>query len=112
MPHETPEGVEMVPDIFERREWRRGDQPPIARLRAQKEDDMSENIENENEIMDEATVAVEATEAAEVEEAADDVAETAAESEDADAEEAAEELSLDDQLFDKVQKAARLLRNR
>lgn len=106
MPHETPEGVEMVPDIFERREWRRGDQPPIARLRAQKEDDMSENIENENEIMDEAT------EAAEVEEAADDVAETAAESEDADAEEAAEELSLDDQLFDKVQKAARLLRNR
>lgn len=73
---------------------------------------MSENIENENEIMDEATVAVEATEAAEVEEAADDVAETAAESEDADAEEAAEELSLDDQLFDKVQKAARLLRNR
>lgn len=112
VPHETPEGVEMVPDIFERREWRRGDQPPIARLRAQKEDDMSENIENENEIMDEATVAVEATEAAEVEEAADDVAETAAESEDADAEEAAEELSLDDQLFDKVQKAARLLRNR
>ena len=104
VPHETPEGVEMVPDIFERREWRRGDQPPIARLRAQKE--------NENEIMDEATVAVEATEAAEVEEAADDVAETAAESEDADAEEAAEELSLDDQLFDKVQKAARLLRNR
>lgn len=84
VPHETPEGVEMVPDIFERREWRRGDQPPIARLRAQKEDDMSENIENENEIMDEATVAVEAT----------------------------EELSLDDQLFDKVQKAARLLRNR
>ena len=108
MPHETPEGVEMVPDIFERREWRRGDQPPIARLRAQKEDDMSENIENENEIMDEATVAVEATEAAEVEEAADDVAETAAEAEDTDA----EELSLDDQLFDKVQKAARLLRNR
>lgn len=73
---------------------------------------MSENIENENEIMDEATVAVEATEVAEVEEAVDDEAGTAAAAEDADAEEAAEELSLDDQLFDKVQKAARLLRNR
>lgn len=78
---------------------------------------MSENIENENEIMDEATVAVEATEVAEVEvaeveEAVDDEAGTAAAAEDADAEEAVEELSLDDQLFDKVQKAARLLRNR
>ena len=39
---------------------------------------MSENIENENEIMDEATVAVEATEVAEVEEAVDDEAGTAA----------------------------------
>lgn len=45
---------------------------------------MSEYIENENEIKDEAVVA----------------------------EEAAEEPSLDDQLFDKVQRAARLLRNR
>ena len=122
MPHETPEGVEMVPDIFERREWHRGDQPPIARLRAQKEDAMSENIENENEIKDEAVVAEETVEVSEFMDPMDEAmalrakcaaeAGTAAEAEDADAEEAAEELSLDDQLFDKVQKAARLLRNR
>ena len=56
---------------------------------------MSEYIENENENVEEV---VEASEAVEV------VEETA--------EEAAEEPSLDDQLFDKVQRAARLLRNR
>ena len=57
---------------------------------------MSEYIENENEIKDEAVVAE------------DVVEETAEEA----SEEAAEEPSLDDQLFDKVQRAARLLRNR
>lgn len=59
---------------------------------------MSEYIENENENVEEVVEASEAVEAEDV------VEETA--------EEAAEEPSLDDQLFDKVQRAARLLRNR
>lgn len=77
---------------------------------------MSEYIENENEIKDEAVVAEETVEvvevAAEIENDVEAAAEAAADAEDADAEEAAEELSLDDQLFEKVQKAARLLRSR
>ena len=63
---------------------------------------MSEYIENENENVEEVVEASEAVE--EAVEAEDVVEETA--------EEAAEEPSLDDQLFDKVQRAARLLRNR
>lgn len=63
---------------------------------------MSEYIENENENVEEVVEASEAVE--EAVEAEDAVEETA--------EEAAEEPSLDDQLFDKVQRAARLLRNR
>lgn len=59
---------------------------------------MSEYIENENENVEEV---VEASEAVEEAVEAEDVVE-----------EAAEEPSLDDQLFDKVQRAARLLRNR
>ena len=92
---------------------------------------MSEYIENENETKDEAVVAEEAAVVSElmnpmdeakalhakyaveaedvVEETAEDVVEETAEEA---SEEAAEEPSLDDQLFDKVQKAARLLRNR
>ena len=84
---------------------------------------MSEYIENENEIKDEAVVAEEAAVVSELMnpmdeakalhakyavEAEDVVEETAEEA----SEEAAEESSLDDQLFDKVQRAARLLRNR
>ena len=67
---------------------------------------MSEYIENENENVEEVVEASEAVE--EAVEAEDVVEETAEEA----AEEAAEEPSLDDQLFDKVQRAARLLRNR
>lgn len=63
---------------------------------------MSEYIENENENVEEVVEASGAVE--EAVEAEDVVEETA--------EEAAEEPSLDDQLFDKVQRAARLLRNR
>ena len=62
---------------------------------------MSEYIENENENVEEV---VEASETVEV-------VEEAVEAEDV-VEETAEEPSLDDQLFDKVQRAARLLRNR
>lgn len=78
---------------------------------------MSEYIENENEIKDEAAVVSElmnpmdeakALHAKYAVEAEDVVEETAEEA----SEEAAEEPSLDDQLFDKVQRAARLLRNR
>lgn len=78
---------------------------------------MSEYIENENEIKDEAVVVSElmnpmdeakALHAKYAVEAEDVVEETAEEA----SEEAAEEPSLDDQLFDKVQRAARLLRNR
>lgn len=84
---------------------------------------MSEYIENENEIKDEAVVAEEAAVVSELMnpmdeakalhakyavEAEDVVEETAEEA----SEEASEEPSLDDQLFDKVQRAARLLRNR
>ena len=78
---------------------------------------MSEYIENENEIKDEAVVVSElmnpmdeakALHAKYAVEAEDVVEETAEEA----SEEAAEESSLDDQLFDKVQRAARLLRNR
>ncbi len=73
---------------------------------------MSEYMENDNEMMDEA---VEGSEAVVAEDAdvVEDV-ETAAEVEAEDGEEASEEepMTLDDQLFDKVQRAARLLRNR
>ena len=65
---------------------------------------MSENIEN-NDMMEEAAEAIE-VEAVETDEVAGEVSDEAV------SEEAAEELSLDDILFDKVQKAARLLRNR
>ena len=65
---------------------------------------MSEYIENENENENVEEV-VEASEAVEEAVEAEDVVEETAE-------EAAEEPSLDDQLFDKVQRAARLLRNR
>ena len=61
---------------------------------------MSEYIENEN-----VEEVVEASEAVEEASEAEDVVEETAE-------ETAEEPSLDDQLFDKVQRAARLLRNR
>lgn len=80
---------------------------------------MSEYIENENEIKDEAVVAEEAAVASELMNPMDEAkalhAKYAVEAEDVveeTAEEAAEEPSLDDQLFDKVQRAARLLRNR
>lgn len=63
---------------------------------------MSEYIESENENVEEV---VEASEAVEV-------VEEAVEAEDVVEETAEEEPSLDDQLFDKVQRAARLLRNR
>ena len=65
---------------------------------------MSEYIENENENENVEEV-VEASEAVEAEDVVEETAEEASE-------EAAEEPSLDDQLFDKVQRAARLLRNR
>ena len=64
---------------------------------------MSEYIENEN--VEEVVEASETVEVVEGAVEAEDVVEEAAE-------EAAEEPSLDDQLFDKVQRAARLLRNR
>ena len=70
---------------------------------------MSEYIENENENVEEVVEASEASEAVEVVEEdveAEDVVEETTE------EAAEEEPSLDDQLFDKVQRAARLLRNR
>lgn len=79
---------------------------------------MSENIENENEIMDEAVVAEETVEVADVAtaEVESEVVAEVEQAEDetvaADAEEVEEEVSLDDQLFEKVQKAARLLRSR
>lgn len=80
---------------------------------------MSEYIENENEIKDEAAVAEEAAVVSELMNPMDEAkalhAKYAVEAEDVveeTAEEASEEPSLDDQLFDKVQRAARLLRNR
>lgn len=80
---------------------------------------MSEYIENENEIKDEAVVAEEAAVVSELMNPMDEAkalhAKYAVEAEDVveeTAEEASEEPSLDDQLFDKVQRAARLLRNR
>lgn len=66
---------------------------------------MSEYIENENENVEEVVEASETVEVVEEAVEAEDVVEEASE-------EAAEEPSLDDQLFDKVQRAARLLRNR
>lgn len=63
---------------------------------------MSEYIENENENVEEVVEASETVEVVEEAVEAEDVVEEAAE----------EETSLDDQLFDKVQRAARLLRNR
>ena len=66
---------------------------------------MSEYIENENENVEEVVEASETVEVVEEAAEAEDVVEGTAE-------EAAEEPSLDDQLFDKVQRAARLLRNR
>ena len=70
---------------------------------------MSEYIENENENENVEEV-VEASEAVEEAVEAEDVVEETAE--EASEEAAEEEPSLDDQLFDKVQRAARLLRNR
>lgn len=70
---------------------------------------MSENIEN-NEIMDE-VVESEVVEL-EADEMTDEAEAVVEEPEAEDAEEAEDEPSLDDQLFDKVQRAARLLRNR
>ena len=66
---------------------------------------MSEYIENENENVEEVVEASETVEVVEEAVEAEDVVEETAE-------EAAGEPSLDDQLFDKVQRAARLLRNR
>lgn len=66
---------------------------------------MSEYIENENENVEEVVEASETVEVVEEAVETEDVVEETAE-------EAAEEPSLDDQLFDKVQRAARLLRNR
>ncbi|WP_234346330.1 hypothetical protein [Collinsella provencensis] len=84
---------------------------------AQKEDEMSEYMENDNEMLDEVVEVEEDLETAEVvetEELEEDVesadVDEDAEGEEADVEEETE--SLDDQLFDKVQRAARLLRNR
>lgn len=67
---------------------------------------MSENIEN-NEMMDEVAEVVETVETVDEEAVVETV-----DAEAADAEPVEEEPSLDDQLFDKVQRAARLLRNR
>lgn len=69
---------------------------------------MSEYIENEN--VEEVVEASEAVEVVEEAVEAEDVVEETAE--EASEEAAEEEPSLDDQLFDKVQRAARLLRNR
>ena len=71
---------------------------------------MSEYIENENENVEEVVEASEAVEVVEEAVEAEDVVEETAE--EASEEAAEEEPSLDDQLFDKVQRAARLLRNR
>lgn len=71
---------------------------------------MSEYIENEN--VEEAVEASEAVEVVEEAAEAEDVVEATEEADVETAEEAVEEPSLDDQLFDKVQRAARLLRNR
>ena len=71
---------------------------------------MSEYIENENENVEEVVEASETVEAVEEAVEAEDVVEETAE--EASEEAAEEEPSLDDQLFDKVQRAARLLRNR
>ena len=73
---------------------------------------MSEYIENENENVEEVVEASETIEVVEEAVEAEDVVEEIADADAAEAEEAAEEPSLDDQLFDKVQRAARLLRNR
>ena len=70
---------------------------------------MSEYIENENENVEEIVEASETVDVVEEAVEAEDVVEETAEEA---SEEAAEEPSLDDQLFDKVQRAARLLRNR
>ena len=67
---------------------------------------MSEYIESENENVEEVVEASETVEVVEEAVEAEDVVEETAE------EAAEEEPSLDDQLFDKVQRAARLLRNR
>ena len=67
---------------------------------------MSENIEN-NEMMDEVAEVAETVETVDEETVVE-----ASDVEAADVESAEEEPSLDDQLFDKVQRAARLLRNR
>lgn len=67
---------------------------------------MSEYIENENENVEEVVEASETVEVVEEAVEAEDVVEETAE------EASEEEPSLDDQLFDKVQRAARLLRNR
>lgn len=71
---------------------------------------MSEYIENENEDVEEVVEASETVEVVEEAVEAEDVVEETAE--EASEEAAEEEPSLDDQLFDKVQRAARLLRNR
>lgn len=72
---------------------------------------MSEYIENEN--VEEVVEASETVEVVEEAVEAEDVVETVEEiAEEASEEAAEEEPSLDDQLFDKVQRAARLLRNR
>lgn len=71
---------------------------------------MSEYIENENENVEEVVEASEAVEVVEEAVEAEDVVEETAE--EASEEATEEEPSLDDQLFDKVQRAARLLRNR
>lgn len=71
---------------------------------------MSEYIENENENVEEVVEASETVEVVEEAVEAEDVVEGTAE--EASEETAEEEPSLDDQLFDKVQRAARLLRNR
>lgn len=74
---------------------------------------MSEYIENENENVEEVVEASETVEVVEEAVEAEDVVETVEEiAEEASEEAAEEEPSLDDQLFDKVQRAARLLRNR
>ncbi len=71
---------------------------------------MSEYIENENENVEEVVEASETVEVVEEAVETEDVVEETAE--EASEEAAEEEPSLDDQLFDKVQRAARLLRNR
>ena len=71
---------------------------------------MSEYIENENENVEEVVEASETVEVVEEAVEAENVVEETAE--EASEEAAEEEPSLDDQLFDKVQRAARLLRNR